>query len=47
MLAEMIVRIREGRLDAKLFVDLLAHSGGLLRFGDVPSLEAANVKTTR
>ena len=46
ILVEAIVRIREDRLDAKLFVDLLAQTGGLLRFRDLPTIETANVELT-
>jgi replicative superfamily II helicase len=47
VLAEAIVRIREGRLDSTLFVDLLAQSGGLLRFRDLPTIETATVESTQ
>jgi hypothetical protein len=33
-------------LDARLFVDLLAQTGGLLRLRDLPTIETANVELT-
>jgi hypothetical protein len=43
VLAEAIVRVREGRLDAALLTDLLANSRGLLKFRDLPVVDAAAV----
>ena len=43
VLAEAIVRVQEGRLDAGLLNDLLAYKRGFLTFRDLPALEPAAV----
>lgn len=40
VLAEAIVRVQEGRLEATVLTDLLAQESGLLTLGDLPLVEA-------